>query len=77
MKKTTTALATAALMLQVAGASQAFAQDASKPFIDFADKDRWIVRLRAINVNPDESSTTSIGGSVTADNQVVPELDFT
>lgn len=37
----------------------------------------WIIRLRAIGVVPDESSSTSIGGNVTAGDSFVPELDFT
>lgn len=40
-------------------------------------KERFMIRARAIGVIPDESSTTSIGGKVTVDDQVVPELDFT
>lgn len=35
------------------------------------------VRARAIYVAPDESATTSIGGTVGIDNKVVPEVDFT
>ena len=35
------------------------------------------VRARAIYVAPDESATTSIGGTVDIDNKVVPEVDFT
>lgn len=35
------------------------------------------VRARAIYVMPDESATTSIGGTVGIDNKVVPEVDFT
>lgn len=41
------------------------------------DKSPWQVRLRLIDVVPDESSTVSIGGHVTADNTLVPELDIT
>ncbi len=37
----------------------------------------WQLRLRAINVAPDEDSSTSLGGSVRADNAVMPELDIT
>ncbi len=39
-------------------------------------KERFMIRARAINVMPDENSTTTIGGEVTVKNQVVPELDF-
>lgn len=37
----------------------------------------WMVRARAINVRPDESSTVSIGGTVSVDNDTVPEIDLT
>ncbi len=49
------------------GAETAMAQQAGDIF----------VRARAIYVAPDESATTSIGGTVDIDNKVVPELDFT
>ena len=35
------------------------------------------IRGRAIYVMPDESATTSIGGTVGLDNKIVPEVDFT
>ena len=39
---------------------------------------KWMVRLRAIDIAPDESSTISpIGGKADFSNEVVPELDFT
>jgi len=41
-----------------------------------ADKSPWLVRVRLIDVAPDENSTVSIGGAVTADQSVVPELDI-
>lgn len=42
-----------------------------------ADDSSLLVRLRGIGVIPDEdSSVTPIGGSVNADNDFVPELDF-
>ncbi len=41
------------------------------------DAHDWQLRLRAINVAPDEDSSTSLGGSVRADNAVMPELDIT
>lgn len=40
------------------------------------DKSPWLVRGRIINVNPDESSTVSIGGDVTAGDSFQPELDI-
>lgn len=73
MKKLCTALATG-LLLQVA--TPAIASEYETLF-DFADKDRWIVRVRAINIDPDESSkVTGLSADVTADNQAVPEIDF-
>lgn len=44
----------------------------------FDDPSRWLMRFRAIQVNPDTKSTVDvIGGEVTASTQIVPELDFT
>lgn len=40
------------------------------------DPHDWQIRLRAIGVVPDESSTTSNGGTITADSGVMPELDI-
>ncbi len=40
------------------------------------DKSPWLVRVRLIDVAPEESSTVSIGGAVSADNSLVPELDI-
>jgi len=40
------------------------------------DKSPWLIRVRAIDVAPNESSTVSIGGEVTVSNRVVPELDI-
>lgn len=40
------------------------------------DPHDWQVRLRAINVSPQETSSTSNGGEITADPQTVPELDI-
>ncbi len=37
----------------------------------------WQIRVRAIDVVPDESSTVSIGGEVGADSAIMPELDIT
>lgn len=37
----------------------------------------WMVRARAINVAPHESSSVSIGGTVSVNNNVVPEVDLT
>lgn len=43
-----------------------------------AEQGDWLVRLRAINVVPNEEATiTPIGGDVDIDTSVVPELDIT
>lgn len=44
---------------------------------DLLAKDRFHVRIRAINVSPDESSSVNIGGHVDASNRIAPEIDFT
>ena len=49
---------------------------AGENLMDFSNKDRWLVRLRAINVDTDVDSSTSIGGNVTASITTVPELDI-
>lgn len=50
----------------------------SDSLFDFTDKERWIIRARALMVEPDESANISaIGGTVDIDEQYVPELDFT
>ena len=43
---------------------------------DFWAADNWQVRLRAIDVVPDESSSVNIGGKVDVDNFVAPEVDI-
>ena len=43
---------------------------------DWDAKERFMVRARVINVSPDESSNTSIGGHVTADDAFTPEVDL-
>ena len=42
---------------------------------DFNQHD-WQIRVRAIDVSPSESSSTSNGGSITADSSIVPEMDI-
>lgn len=50
----------------------------SDSLFDFGDKERWIIRARALIVEPDESASIStIGGNVDINEQYVPELDFT
>ncbi|WP_417456473.1 OmpW/AlkL family protein [Kordiimonas sp.] len=58
---------TCALALQAA-AGPAMAADGESP---------WLVRLRLIDVAPQESSTVSIGGEAEVNSSVVPELDIT
>lgn len=48
--------------------------------LDNADtwaKERFELRARALGVISQETSSTSIGGKITADNSVVPEFDLT
>jgi outer membrane protein len=61
---------TTALVLAVAN-TPAFAQS------DLLSKDRFQVRVRALGVLPDESSSVNIGGEVKVSNTVVPEIDLT
>ena len=66
-------------------ATSAYAKQDNQPgefrtdsLFDFSDKERWIIRARALMVDPSESASVSvIGGSVDIDEQYVPELDFT
>jgi len=58
---------TAALVMGASSLSIAAAAD---------DKSPWLVRLRLIDVAPEESSTVSIGGEATASSRVMPELDI-
>lgn len=37
----------------------------------------WQVRVRAVSITPDESSTLSIGGEARVDTAIMPEIDFT
>lgn len=43
----------------------------------FGNDGKWMIRARALGVVPQESSSLSIGGTVSVDNSVVPELDVT
>lgn len=61
-------------MLCAAALATVFA--ASTPAM--AESGDWLVRLRAIDVMPNESATiTPIGGDVDISDQIVPELDIT
>ncbi len=67
-------LYTAAYIATFAGfAATAHAQEATS----LLSKDRFQIRLRAIDVVPDVSSTVNIGGDVDASNKVAPEVDLT
>jgi len=68
MKKTQYLLTAASALAMVASTMPAMAKEAGD----------WIIRARAIVVEPDESADiTAIGGSVNIDTAVMPELDFT
>jgi outer membrane protein len=68
MKKTQYLLAAASALAIVASTTPVMAKEAGD----------WIIRARAIVVEPDESADiTAIGGSVNIDTAVMPELDFT
>lgn len=43
---------------------------------DALSKERFQIRMRVIDVAPDESSSVNIGGKIYADDAVVPELDL-
>lgn len=64
------ALAMGVLVTGVA-AEPAKAEFAGKSAGDF------MVRARVLGVIPDEDASTSIGGNVSIDNDIVPEVDFT
>lgn len=70
MKQYITCLLAAAVCVQ-----PAFAAPAAKAAKSADGK--WMVRARAIDVAPQESSSLSIGGTVKVDNNVVPEVDLT
>lgn len=75
MKKLMMALL-AGTMMQAA--TPALADDMSNDLFDFGDASRWMVRARAIQVQPDESSTvTGLATKVKAGNAVTPEVDVT
>ena len=68
-------MATPAFAHDHTNSKEGFRSDA---YFDFADKERWIIRARALMVEPDEGASISqIGGDVDIDEQYVPELDFT
>lgn len=76
MKKLSTfAIATT---LSTMSFASAHAADTYDSLVDFSNLDRWVFRARAIDVHPDvNSEVTGLAADITANNQVVPELDFT
>jgi outer membrane protein len=67
------ALTAAALVILTLGTIQSL----PAPAFAMKQKGDFVMRVRAIHVTPDESGTTSAGGSVSIDADTVPELDFT
>jgi len=67
------AMAIAALLGTTALSVPAFADDAGFKGKSAGD---FLVRARGLWVAPDESASTSIGGDVSVNNDVVPEVDF-
>lgn len=75
IKKTCLSFITVALLQTI---SPVLADDTE--LFDFDDKERWIIRARAINVFPDESSTVTglaTGTEAKAESVWTPEFDFT
>lgn len=71
MKKFLYTTAAIAALISVAPAAQA--QDS----LDLLAKERFQIRVRAIDVIPDVSSSVNIGGEVDASNRIAPEIDVT
>lgn len=65
------ALSLAAAVSVAAFAVPAFAKDLGGPW----SKERFQVRVRAIDVIPDVDSSVNIGGEVDADYAITPEVD--
>lgn len=80
-KTLTTCIMAGATLFMIAPVTASAATDSgfrSDGLFDFTDKERWIIRARALMVEPDESANiNTIGGNVDIDEQYVPELDFT
>lgn len=48
-----------------------------KPAVDeIKESNPWMVRLRAIDINPDSRSTLSAAGTANVESNIVPELDI-
>jgi outer membrane protein len=77
MKHTISMAAFAAALLASSSLVSNSAQARSLEGASWDAKERFMIRARVIDVVPDESSTTSIGGSITAGNRIAPEVDFT
>lgn len=73
MRNISLALALVAATSAFALSTPAEARDLGAPL----SKERFQVRLRAIDVIPDESSSVNIGGKIDIDNAIVPEVDLT
>lgn len=73
MRNISLALALVATASAFAFSAPAQARDLGAPL----SKERFQVRLRAVDIVPDESSSVNIGGKVDVDNAVVPEVDVT
>lgn len=66
-----------ATILSTAFTVPAQAADTYDSLFDFGNADRWIIRARVIDVHPDsDSQVTGLAADITADNQIVPELDL-
>lgn len=74
MLKTKICLLTNLLVLMLSSTIPASAADVSGK--DWQAKERFQMRLRGIQVRPVEDSWVSIGGKLSADNDVVPEVDL-
>lgn len=74
MGKKSLGLALLSTVAAITLALPASAQDAST---DLLAKERFQLRVRAINVSPDEESNVNIGGHVDAKSFVTPEVDVT
>lgn len=60
-------------MVGVAVSTPVYAKDLGGPW----SKERFQIRVRAIDVIPDVDSSVNIGGEVDADYAITPEVDFT
>lgn len=73
MKKTLLATSLLSVFSVLFVPQGSYAKDLGGPW----SKERFQIRVRAIDVIPDVDSSVNIGGSVDADYAVTPEIDFT